>query len=90
MVPPRSAGELEAALMALAGNPERCREMGRAGRERLLSEFSLGKTVEAYEEVYRGAIGHGGLIKRNGRVKHLSVGIRHRQPGFSDSPGCRQ
>jgi glycosyltransferase involved in cell wall biosynthesis len=73
MVPPRSAGELEAALVALASDLERRRKMGRAGRDKLLSEFSLGKTAEAYEAVYRGAIGHGGLIKRKGRVKILAV-----------------
>jgi glycosyltransferase involved in cell wall biosynthesis len=56
MVPARAAGELEAALLALAGDPERAREMGRLGRERLLKEFSLDQALTAYEGVYRAAV----------------------------------
>jgi glycosyltransferase involved in cell wall biosynthesis len=58
MVPPRSVDELEAALVALASDLERRREM--MGRERLFRSFSLEQTVTAYEEAYRGAIGHVG------------------------------
>jgi glycosyltransferase involved in cell wall biosynthesis len=57
MVPPRAADELGAALLALARDPQRAREMGRAGRERLLKEFCLESTLSAYEEIYREAIG---------------------------------
>jgi glycosyltransferase involved in cell wall biosynthesis len=56
MVPPRAVGALAAALLALAGDPERAREMGRLGRERLLKEFSLEQAVIAYEDVYREAV----------------------------------
>ena len=56
MVPARAAGELEAALLALASDPGRAREMGRAGRKRLLSEFSIDRTLAAYEELYQQAI----------------------------------
>jgi glycosyltransferase involved in cell wall biosynthesis len=56
MVPPNAPDELEAALLALANDPERAREMGQAGRERLLKEFSLERTLGAYEELYREAV----------------------------------
>jgi glycosyltransferase involved in cell wall biosynthesis len=56
MVPPRAPDELEAALLTLANDPVRARDMGRAGRERLLKEFSLECTLNAYEDLYRQAI----------------------------------
>ena len=52
MVASREPAELEAALLALAGDPDRAREMGRAGRERLLEKFSLERTISAYEDLY--------------------------------------
>ena len=55
MVTPRAVGELAAALLALASDPARAREMGRLGRKRLLEEFSLERALTAYEEVYREA-----------------------------------
>ena len=56
MVPPLEVEVLSTALLALAGDPERAREMGRAGRDRLLKEFSLEQALMAYEEVYRSAV----------------------------------
>lgn len=55
MVPARAAEELEAALLALASDPGRAREMGEAGRQRLIGEFSLERTNGSYEELYREA-----------------------------------
>jgi glycosyltransferase involved in cell wall biosynthesis len=59
MVPPLEVEVLSAALLALAGDPVRAREMGRAGRARLLKEFSLEQALIAYEGVYREAVGRG-------------------------------
>ena len=56
MVPPRAGKELETALLGLANDPGRASEIGRAGRERLLSEFSIDRTLAAYEELYQQAI----------------------------------
>ena len=56
MVPPRAGGELEAALLARANDPARARAMGRAGRARLLKEFSVERTLSAYEEVYEAVL----------------------------------
>lgn len=53
MVGPGAADELEAALVTLANDPERAREMGRLGRDRLWNEFSVKSTLSAYEELYR-------------------------------------
>ena len=55
IVPARAPEELEAALLALAIDPGRAREMGGAGRERLLEKFSLEQTISAYEDLYREA-----------------------------------
>lgn len=56
LVPARAVDPLAAALIDLAANPERAREMGRAGRLKLLSTFSLQNTLSAYEKCYLEAI----------------------------------
>ena len=56
MVAPRAPDELEVALLALACDPERAREMGGAGRKRLMKEFSLERTIGAYEDLYQKAV----------------------------------
>jgi glycosyltransferase involved in cell wall biosynthesis len=56
MVPARAAEELEAALLALASDPGRARQMGGAGQQSLMREFSLERTIGAYEDLYREAM----------------------------------
>jgi glycosyltransferase involved in cell wall biosynthesis len=56
LVPPHAARELEAALLRLANDPGRAREIGRAGRVRLLSDFRIDRTLAAYEELYQKAV----------------------------------
>lgn len=55
VVPPESPAELAAALDSLAANPEKRRELGRRGRERVREQFSVEKiarrTVALYEEL---------------------------------------
>jgi len=53
LVPPDKEEPLTDALLTLARNPERAREMGRLGHARLLEQFSLEQTMAAYEELYR-------------------------------------
>jgi glycosyltransferase involved in cell wall biosynthesis len=53
LIPPDESEALIEALMTLACDPERAREMGRLGHARLLKHFSLEQTLAAYEELYR-------------------------------------
>jgi glycosyltransferase involved in cell wall biosynthesis len=57
LVEPSGASGLAEAVTDLLGNPERCAEMGRAGRERAESHFSREKWLDAHERVYREALG---------------------------------
>jgi glycosyltransferase involved in cell wall biosynthesis len=56
LIPPQAVEPLASALINLADHPDRARQMGQAGRQKLLSEFSLHRTLEAYEGCYREAI----------------------------------
>lgn len=55
LVPPRDAGALAHALEMLLADPERCRRMGQAGRERVIDQFTEEKvvvqTLAVYEEL---------------------------------------
>lgn len=55
LVPPRDAEALAAAIARLQENPELCRRLGVAAREKALSEFDerivIGRTVGVYREV---------------------------------------
>ena len=53
LAPPEDPPALAAALRRLLGNPEQCRDFGRAGRRRVVQDFSLGAMVSRYEEVLR-------------------------------------
>jgi glycosyltransferase involved in cell wall biosynthesis len=53
LVPPGNSDELKSAIAALLGDPERARSMGRAGRERVASEFSAGAQAERHARLYR-------------------------------------
>jgi glycosyltransferase involved in cell wall biosynthesis len=52
VVPPADAESLADAIVALAGDLPRGAEMGRAGRERALAEFTPERCVERVEELY--------------------------------------
>ena len=54
LVPPRDPQVLAAALLAAAESPEQRKAMGERGRARVVAEFSLERSVAAYEAVYRG------------------------------------
>jgi rhamnosyl/mannosyltransferase len=55
-VPPRDPAALAAAMISLAGNPARCREMGEAGRARVQERFTRRAMVEAYLRIYQAAL----------------------------------
>ena len=57
VVPPRDAGALRSAMRELLSDPIRAREMGRAGRARMLSLFTRDHMVEAVVQVYETAVG---------------------------------
>jgi glycosyltransferase involved in cell wall biosynthesis len=50
---PRDVPGIAEAILALAGDPERARAMGRAGRELVLREFATRVRVERTEALYR-------------------------------------
>ncbi len=54
LVPARDPAALAAALEALLADPARADAMGRAGRERVLSENAFRTMAERYRRVYRG------------------------------------
>jgi glycosyltransferase involved in cell wall biosynthesis len=56
LVPVRSVDDLTAALLELANDARRAREMGAAGRRKLMSTFHLGSTLAAYEQCYSEAL----------------------------------
>ncbi|WP_052336686.1 glycosyltransferase family 4 protein [Nocardioides alkalitolerans] len=64
LVTPGDVGELELAIAALLDDPERRERMGRAGRERALTEFSWSAvaraTAAAYEDVIAVTTAHAG------------------------------
>ncbi|MFN7941427.1 MAG: glycosyltransferase [Thermoanaerobaculia bacterium] len=59
LVPPADAEALAAALLELAGDRAARERMGRAGRARLLTEFSLLPMARAFAAAYREAIAIG-------------------------------
>src|SRR5262245_24095072 len=57
VVEPGDAEGLAEAIVALAGDLERAAEMGRAGRERALAQFTPERSAERIESLYRAALG---------------------------------
>ena len=53
IVPKESPKQLGIAILELANNSIRRREMGKAGKTRVCEEFSLDKTINAYEVFYK-------------------------------------
>lgn len=52
LVPPRDADALRAALEKLSRNPELVKELGAAGRERVVKRFGWERVIELHLEVY--------------------------------------
>jgi glycosyltransferase involved in cell wall biosynthesis len=52
LVPPGDAAALAEAIRGLADNPEKRRNMGKAGRQRVEQSFGLDSTVQRVEDLY--------------------------------------
>lgn len=52
LVPPRDPQQLAIRLLQLLSDPAAARRMGRAGRERVVTEFSLERSVEAAQSAF--------------------------------------
>ena len=59
VVPSGDSEALAEAIVALAGDLDRARAMGLAGRERALAEFTPERSARRIEELYAGALGSG-------------------------------
>ena len=57
LVSPGSVDELSGAIVRLLTDPEAARDMGRRGREKVVNEFSLGRSVRALEDLIEGELG---------------------------------
>jgi len=67
VVPSGDADALAEAIVALAGDLDRARAMGLAGRERALAEFTPERSAQRIEELYAGALGDGAPAERRPR-----------------------
>jgi glycosyltransferase involved in cell wall biosynthesis len=56
LAPPGNPAALAEVLARLLGDPEQCRDFGRAGRRRVLQDFSLSAMVSRYEEVLQSSL----------------------------------
>ena len=83
LAPPGDAPALAAALGRLLADPEQCRAYGRAGRRRVVQDFSLEAMVSRHEEVWRGLLREPWSKMRGGR---LSVPAKIRRPGTAAPP----
>lgn len=59
LVPPRNPAAMTEAIVALLEQPERCVELGRAGRERVVREFHSGRSAEMIAERVSATPGYG-------------------------------
>lgn len=57
LVDPGDVPALRAAILALTRDPQRCRLLGRAARQRLLTEFSWAGVARRYAGLYRAVLG---------------------------------
>lgn len=57
VVPPQDATALGEAILRLAGDPERRRQLGRAARERAVQRFDIGEMFSAYDRILRAGPG---------------------------------
>ena len=56
LVPPHEPERLAAALLSIAADPERAKQLGTAAKRTFLNRFSVAHTIDAYEQCYREAI----------------------------------
>jgi colanic acid/amylovoran biosynthesis glycosyltransferase len=71
--PTRDPGALAAALRRLADNPDLARELGEAGRRRILADFTLEAETKAYLELYRRVLVPADALTPNGRAAARTI-----------------
>ncbi len=59
LFPPRDASALAEAMLRLADNPDLRRRMGAAGRQRVLTHYTMERHVAAFQALYEEMIGQG-------------------------------
>ncbi|GAA4760044.1 MULTISPECIES: GT4 family glycosyltransferase PelF [Streptomyces] len=64
VVPPRDPRAMADAALELLGDPERRRRMGEAARLRVIEQFTLRQTIDAFRDIYQELAGHRGLLPR--------------------------
>ena len=69
LVPPDDPRALGAAIAELAGDVERARRMGVAGRARVLAEFSMERMADAYEALYTELAPHAAQPRAQPRLR---------------------
>jgi len=74
LVPPGDARALAEAIAGLARDPDLARKMGREGRRRVETTFSLPREIDAYEEMFRSVLaeersGHTGRPHRKAEAQ---------------------
>ncbi|MBI5167596.1 MAG: glycosyltransferase, partial [candidate division NC10 bacterium] len=52
LVPPKDPKALAEAIILLLSDPDLAMKMGKAGRERVIREFSLDRMIRSIEQVY--------------------------------------
>ncbi len=60
LVPPRSPQAIAGAIVALLSDPARCRLLGMAGRQWVLSQFAASRVLDAQQASYERAIARAG------------------------------
>lgn len=53
LIPPKDSSSLASAIITLLKNPQKAKDMGLKGRERIKKHFSIDKTLKKTEELYR-------------------------------------
>jgi glycosyltransferase involved in cell wall biosynthesis len=64
LVPPRDPAALAEAIQDLVEHPDRARQLARAGRRFMADRFTLDRTVDAIESLYRDVADEQGLDRR--------------------------
>lgn len=81
LVPPRDADALSRGLRQLVADPERARALGRAGRARVTSDFSIAGHARQIEALYGGLLGVKAAVARQRLETPAPDGTEHMQAG---------
>ncbi len=68
LVPPDNPTELARAILTLLDDPEKAQQLGRNGRELMLREFTLEKTIDYLDDLYQASVRT--LLRKKSRRTH--------------------